>query len=79
MSLALKLSSIRALYEQASLKTDTGAVMDICASNMIPMLNALDRYEAILRNFAGQHWAQIEMRQACENFGIEPPPDIKPR
>jgi hypothetical protein len=76
MSLALKLSSIRARYEQASLATNTPEIMDICASNMLPMLNALDRYAKALSSFQGQKWADAEMRQACEDFGVEPPPEI---
>lgn len=76
MSLGLKLSSIRARYEQASLATNTAEIMDICAGNMLPMLNALDRYEKALSNFQGQKWAQDEMRQTCEDFGVEPPPEI---
>lgn len=76
MSLAIKISSIRARYEEASLASDTGKIMDICAANMLGMLgmlNALDRYEKALTRFAGQKWADKEMRQACEDLGVEPP------
>lgn len=77
MSLAIKISSIRARYEEASLASDTGKIMDICAANMLGMLNALDRYEKALTRFAGQKWADKEMRQACEDLGVEPPPEIR--
>lgn len=76
MSLALQLSGIRAAYNEARRAGDLVTIDGITAANMLPMLAALDRYERALSNFAGQKWADREMRETCKDFGIEPPPHI---
>lgn len=77
MSLSLKLSSIRAHYDDAISNGNRDAILDLCASNMRPMLNALDKYNDVLLHFDGQAWADTRMMAACDDFGVEPPTLIK--
>jgi hypothetical protein len=76
MSLGRKLSEVRARYEEARRTGDVQAIDDLTAANMPAMLDALDRYDRALNVFADQRWARAQMRQACDDFGVEPPPEI---
>jgi hypothetical protein len=76
MSLARKLSYIRAASEQAIRDNNQRMMMDLMVVNLPPMLNALDKLEDLLRNFEGQHWAKDIMEDVTNDFGEEPPPDI---
>lgn len=86
MSLGRKLSEIRARFDEVWGQLpadpeemdpeDVRKLHDLVAANMKPLINAADRYDRTLNIFADQRWARAQMRETCDDFGVEPPPEI---
>lgn len=77
MSLGSKLSYIRAEGNAAIETGNAERMMNLMASNFLPMMNALDKLDDLLRNFDAQHWAQDIIQDVTNDFGETPPPTVR--